>query len=328
MNKTTFHFLLHKSIRYTFALFAVLVFNFLLPRLMPGDPIVNILGENYLYASEEHIQKLRMDLGLDQPLYLQFYDYLMDLLKGQWGVSYQYAQPIFDIIIYRMQWTFILMIPSIVIGAALGLALGSVSGWNCGKKLDSLLTSILLIIYSTPGYWLAMIAVLIFAFYLDIFPLYGMLSSESSGLTKVGDLMIHMILPVAILSLYKASQSYLIMRGSVIQVLGDGYILTARAKGLSDVTILFRHVLKNALLPLITVIALDFGFMISGALLVEMVFSWNGMGTLIYDATIARDYPLLNGCLLAISVCVLFANLLSDIIYVALDPRLRNREEC
>ncbi len=289
---------------------------------MPGDPIANILGENYIYSSAEHIQKLRMDLGLDLPLYLQFYNYLIDLLQGQWGDSYQYTQPIFDIILYRMQWTLILIMPSIVIGGILGAVLGSVSGWNCGKKLDTILTSILLIIYSTPGYWLAMLAVLIFAFYLDILPLYGMRSSESSGLAKVGDIMSHMVLPVAILSLYKAAQSYVIMRSSVIQILGDSYILTARAKGLSETAILFRHVLKNALLPLMTVIALDFGFMISGALLVEIVFSWNGMGTLIYDATIARDYPLLNGCLLAISACVLSANLLSDIIYAALDPRL------
>lgn len=328
MNKSAFHFLLHKSIRYTFALFAVLVINFFIPRLMPGDPVANILGENYLYASAEHIQKLRMDLGLDQPIYLQFYHYLINLLHGQWGVSYQYAQPILDIIIYRMQWTLILMIPSIVIGASLGVVLGSISGWNNGKKVDSLLTSLLLILYSTPGYWLAMLAVLIFAFYLDILPLYGMLSSESSGLTKIGDLISHMILPVAILSLYKASQSYLIMRSSVIQVSGDGYILTARAKGLNETAILFRHVLKNALLPLMTVIALDFGFMISGALLVEIVFSWNGMGTLIYDATLARDYPLLNGCLLTISVCVLLANFLSDIMNVTIDPRLRNEENC
>lgn len=221
-----------------------------------------------------------------------------------------------------MRWTLILMMPSIILGATIGLFLGSISGWNRGKKIDALLTSILLILYSTPGYWLAMIMVLIFAFYLDIFPLYGMLSSESSGWAKINDLLIHMILPVTVLSLYKASQCYLIMRSSVIQVSGDGYILTARAKGLHEVTILFRHVIKNAILPLITVLALDFGFMISGALLVEIVFSWNGMGILIYDAIITRDYPLLDGCLLVISVFVLLANFLSDIIYAIFDPRL------
>jgi peptide/nickel transport system permease protein len=326
MNKSTYQFLLHKSIRYTVALFAILVLNFLIPRLMPGDPIANILGESYIYASSEHILKLRMDLGLEQPIYVQFYYYLINLFHGQWGVSYHYTQPITNIIIYRMRWTLILMIPSIILGATIGVFLGSLSGWNRGKKLDAFLTSLLLILYSTPGYWLAMIMVLIFAFYLDILPLYGMLSSESSGWAKISDLLIHMILPVTVLSLYKASQSYLIMRSSVIQVSGDGYILTARAKGLHEVTILFRHVLKNAILPLITVLALDFGFMISGALLVEIVFSWNGMGTLIYDAIITRDYPLLDGCLLVISIFVLLANFLSDIIYVVFDPRLSKSE--
>lgn len=324
MRRSASPFLLQKLLRYSLALLAIIAINFFLPRLMPGDPIANILGENYLYASAEHIQKLRIELGLDLPLHQQFCHYLVDLLHGQWGMSYQYAQPIYDIIIYRMQWTLVLMIPSVLIGAAAGLVLGSVSGWNRGKRLDSVMTAILLLLYSTPGYWLAMLAVLIFAFYLDVLPLYGMLSSESAGLEKIGDLLVHMVLPVTILSLYKASGSYLIMRSSVIQVLGDGYILTARAKGLDDAAILFKHVLRNALMPLITVFALDFGSMVSGALLVEIVFSWNGMGTLIYDAILARDYPLLDGCLLAISICVLVANLFADIVYSIFDPRLRN----
>ncbi len=327
MSRSASPFLLQKLLRYSITLLAIIAINFFLPRLMPGDPIANILGENYLYASAEHILRLRTELGLDLPLYQQFYYYLIDLIHGQWGMSYQYAQPIYDIIVYRMQWTLILMVPSILIGVVAGLFLGSLSGWNRGKRLDSIITSVLLLLYSTPGYWLAMVAILIFAFYLDILPLYGMLSSESSGLEKIGDMLVHMVLPVAVLSLYKASGSYMIMRGSVVQVSGEGYILTARAKGLGDASILFKHILRNALPPLITVFALDFGSMISGALLVEIVFSWNGMGTLIYDAVLARDYPLLDGCLLAISICVLAANLFADIVYSIFDPRLRSHEE-
>jgi peptide/nickel transport system permease protein len=241
---------------------------------MPGDPLINLLGQESHYVSAEFIQELKKQYGLDKPLYLQYMYYLINLFQGNWGHSFHYAKPIFGIVCYRLQWTLLLLIPSIILGAIFGIILGSYSGWKRGGRYDASLTSVLLFFYSTPGYWL-----------------------------------------------------YLIMRNSVVQVSGEGFILTARAKGLKERKILFRHVLRNALLPLITVIALDFGFMFSGVLLVEIVFSWNGMGTLIYDAVLARDYPLLQGCFLIITICVLIANFIADVIYAIADPRVRHGQE-
>jgi peptide/nickel transport system permease protein len=218
------------------------------------------------------------------------------------------------------------MIPSIILGAVLGIVMGSLAGWRKGERFDVVVSTLLLLLYSTPGYWLAMLIALIMGFYLDLLPFYGMTSSDSVGLDKAMDILKHMILPVLVLTIYKAAYNYLITRSAIIQVSGESYILTARAKGLGEDAVLFRHVLKNAILPLVTVVAMDFGFMLSGTLLVEIVFSWNGMGTLIYDSVATRDYPMLNGCLIIISTCVIVANLLADFFYYQLDPRIRGGE--
>jgi peptide/nickel transport system permease protein len=319
-------FLLRKFFRYLLTFIAVVMLSFFIPRFMPGDPVVNLLGGDYAYASSEALQKLRIELGLEKPLYLQFLLYLSNLLQGEWGKSFHYAQPIFPIICYRLQWTLVLMIPSIIMGAALGMVMGSLAGWKKGGQFDVVVSPLLLLLYSTPGYWLAMLFALIMGFYLDLLPFYGMTSSDSIGLERALDIMRHMILPVSVLTIYKTAHNYLIARNSIVQASGEGYILTARAKGLGENAILFKHVLKNAMLPLVTVVAMDFGFMLSGTLLVEIVFSWNGMGTLIYNSVATRDYPMLNGCLIIISICVIVANLLTDLFYYLLDPRIRGGE--
>ncbi|HOT06338.1 MAG TPA: ABC transporter permease [Methanotrichaceae archaeon] len=221
----------------------------------------------------------------------------------------------------------VLLLPAIIFGAIFGGFFGSFAGWHRNSCIDSGLTSMLLFVYSMPHYWLAMLFVLVFAFHMGIFPLGGITRGGLDGLDKAFDILWHMVLPVSVLTLFGAAYNYFIMRGSVIQVMEEGFVLTARAKGLTERDVLFRHVLRNAMLPLLTVIALDFGFMVSGALLVEIVFSWGGMGTLIYDAVLARDYPLLHGSFLVIACCVLAANFLADVLYAAVDPRVRGDVE-
>lgn len=319
-------FLLRKSFRYLLAFIAVVMLSFFIPRFMPGDPAVNLLGGDYAYISSEAMQNMRIELGLDKPLHLQFLLYLINLLQGDWGRSFHYAQPIFPIICYRLQWTLVLMVPSIVLGSVLGMVMGSLAGWRKGGQFDVAASALLLLLYSTPGYWLAMLFALIVGFYLGLLPFYGMTSSDSIGLERALDISRHMILPVLVLTIYKAAHNFLIARSSIIQVSVEGYILTARAKGLGEMAILFRHVLKNAMLPLVTVVAMDVGFMLSGTLLVEIVFSWNGMGTLIYNSVATRDYLMLNGCLIIISICVIASNLLADFFYYLLDPRIRGGE--
>jgi len=314
----------YKLVRYCISFYVIVTLNFLIPRLMPGDPFIYILGEELYYSALDLVEDLKVKYGLDKPLYEQYVVYLAKLLHCDWGYSFHYMQPVFDVVLLRLKWTLILLIPSIFLGSIIGMLLGLIMGWKNSSKLDIGLTSVLLFVYSMPHYWLAMLSILIFAYYLKLFPLGGVYHSRSEGLERLADVLWHMCLPVAVLTFFNASYKYLIMRNSVVQVLGEDFIVTAKAKGLNDRTILFRHILKVASLPLLTIVALDFGFMVSGALLVEIVFTWPGMGTLIYDAIITRDYPILQGCFLLVSLCVLIANFIADVCYALLDPRIRS----
>ncbi|OPY56351.1 MAG: dipeptide transporter permease DppB [Methanosaeta sp. PtaU1.Bin112] len=319
--------LFRKALRYIVTLLIMIVLIFFVSHLMPGTPLKNILGEEtyfrLLSQNPQALEELNKEYGLNRPLTEQFIIYLSSLVNADLGYSYKYSQPISELILFRLKWTLLLLLPSMILGAMFGVFFGALAGWSRGSGLDSAITSFLLFIYSMPHYWLAMLFVLVFAFQLDLFPLSGICSASSQGLVRLWDILSHMALPVSVLTILGISYNTLIMRGSVVQVSGEGFVLTARAKGLSERDVLFRHVLQNALLPLVTVIALDLGFMVSGALLVEIVFSWNGMGTLVYDAVMARDYPLLHGSFLVIAVCVLAANFLADVLYAVLDPRVR-----
>ncbi|MFB3763853.1 MAG: ABC transporter permease [Methanotrichaceae archaeon] len=316
-------YIFRQALRYSVSLFIIVTIIFIIPRMMPGDPFISVLGEEVYYRSPELVAELKAQYGLDRPLPEQYLSYLDNLVQGNLGYSFHYSQPVLDVISYKMKWTFVLLIPSVILGAILGIVLGSLAGWRHGSGMDTIITSLFLFVYSMPHYWLAMLFVLIFAFYLSLFPLSGITGGGLAGAEKLMDVIWHMALPVSVLTLFGATYNYFIMRSSVLQVLGEGFVLTARAKGLLERDVLFRHVLQNALLPLVTVVALDFGFMVSGALLVEIVFSWGGMGTLVYDAVLARDYPLLHGSFLVIAACVLAANFLADVIYAVIDPRIR-----
>ncbi|OPY49841.1 MAG: dipeptide transporter permease DppB [Methanosaeta sp. PtaU1.Bin112] len=312
-----------QSLRYAISLFIIVTLVFLIPRMMPGDPFISLLGEEVYYRSPELVEGLKAQYGLDRPIAEQYLSYLNNLAKGNLGYSFHYSQPVWEVIAYKMKWTFVLLIPSVILGAIFGIVMGAAAGWWRGSGRDTGITSLFLFIYSLPHYWLAMLSVLIFAFCLELFPLSGITGGGLAGLAKLRDVLWHMALPVSVLTLFGAAYNFFIMRSSVVQISGEGFVLTARAKGLRERDVLFKHVLRNAMLPLVTVIALDFGFMVSGALLVEIVFSWGGMGTLIYDAVFARDYPLLHGSFLVIAACVLAANFLADLLYAVLDPRIR-----
>lgn len=295
---------------------------------MPGDPLIHLLGaENYYYLysyQTETLEKLIAMYGLDKPLYVQYLNYISSVLKGDFGWSYHYGQPVFQVILFRLKWTLVLLLPAILIAGLLGSILGALAGWKKGHKIDSLFTFGFLFIYSVPSYCLGLVFLLVFAFYSGLFPLGGMAGQTSRGLTGLLDTLWHMCLPLTILVLHSTAYNYLIMRNAVVLIRREEYILTAISKGLKERRVLFNHIFKNALPPLVTVVALDFGFIVGGALLVEVVFSWQGMGTLIYDAVLSRDYPLLSGSLLVLTVCVILANALADLFYSIVDPRVRD----
>jgi peptide/nickel transport system permease protein len=305
-----------KVARYLLALFVIFSLNFIIPRLMPGDPITNLLGEDYV-MTEESMLELREKMGLDEPLQLQYIDYWNDVFRFDFGYSYHFKAHVTSIILSRMKWTLLLLIPSILLGAIIGSLMGSISGYKSSSKSFKGLTLIELAFYSTPTFFLSLLFLYIFSFKLGLFPIKGFYST--GGLINV---MHHFFLPISIMTLFLTSRNYMIMRGSVIQEKSKLYVVYAKAKGLSDNQVLFRHIFKNASLPLLTLLALDFGFILSGALFIEIIFSMNGMGNLIYEALLSRDYPILYGSFMIISIMVVLANAFVDILYSVIDPRV------
>jgi peptide/nickel transport system permease protein len=308
-----------KTARYLLTLFIIISINFFIPRLMPGDPITNLMGEDYI-ASQESIDALKAELGLDRPLLVQYASYWGDVIRLDLGHSYHFHAEVAQVIASKLFWTTSLVGLSILFGTFFGAVLGALSGWKTNDAKSKTLTTFFLWVYCTPPFFLSLLVLYVFAFKAGIFPMRGFYETGTFiNIVK------HFFLPVLVLSLFLTSRNYMIMRGSVIQEKGKLYILYARAKGLLSRGILFRHAFKNASLPLITLIALDIGFIISGALFVEIVFSMNGMGTLIFDALLARDYPVLQGIFLIITVMVVLANYLADTFYGIIDPRVREK---
>jgi peptide/nickel transport system permease protein len=315
-------YFLGKLIRYSLTLFLILSLNFALPRMMPGDPVVNLLGDEALHNDPEMIEKLRAEFGLDRPLHIQYTDYLRSVSRLDLGYSIHKSRSVADLMAYRLFWTLVLVFPSIVIGALLALLLGALAGFKSQSRTDLMLTGLALFLYTCPPFLLAMVLVSVFAFHLGLFPLGNLTSGGRTGVEYIADVAWHLLLPVATLSLLGASYKFLVVRNSVVQLLEEQFVLAARAKGLREMEILLGHVIRNVLPPFISMVALSFGFMVSGALIVEIVFSLNGMGTLVYDAVVARDYPVMQGCFLVLTVSVLAANLIADILYGIADPRI------
>ena len=305
-----------KIARYLIALFVIFSLNFIIPRLMPGDPITNLLGEDFV-MTEESLQELREKMGLDKSLPVQYLDYWGNVFRFDFGYSYHFKGPVSYIIISRMKWTLLLLIPSIIFSAILGSLMGSISGLKSSSNTSKALTLIELAFYSTPTFFLSLIFLYMFSFKLGLFPIKGFYSSGS-----ILDIMHHFFLPISIMTIFLTSRNYMIMRGSVIQEKSKLYVIYAKAKGLSDHQVLFNHIFKNASLPLLTLLALDFGVILSGALFIEIIFSMNGMGNLIYEALLSRDYPILYGSFMIISIMVVLANAIVDILYNIIDPRI------
>jgi peptide/nickel transport system permease protein len=301
------------------ALFVIFSLNFIIPRAMPGDPITNLMGEDYV-VDEARVAELKAELGLDKPVGIQYLNYWGDILRLDFGFSYHMHAKVTKVIAARMFWTLALVGASILLGAIAGSFLGALAGWGKQTFWNRSSTVFSIFIYSTPSFFLALLFLYMFSYRLGLFPFKGYYDTQT-----LADILKHMFLPVLVYMLYLAARYFLIMRGSVLQEKDKHYVLNARAKGLFGKQILYRHIWKNASLPILTMLALDFGFIFSGALFVEIVFSLNGMGTLIYEALLSRDYPVLQGCFLVITIMVVAANLLVDLLYPKLDPRVRGQ---
>ena len=294
---------------------------------MPGSPERILLGR-MPGVTAEALQQTRERWGLDKPLFPdQFVAYISSTLQGDLGFSYSArGRPVTEVLGQRLPPTLLLFGLGEVIAIVAGLALGAYSGWKRGGVVDYVGNGVSLILYSMPYFLLGMGLLLVFATGLGWFPTFGMVTAGAtydSFLDQLLDLGSHLALPLATVALGLIGQYAILMRSSVIETLGDDYVTTGRAMGLKDARVLRHHALPNAMLPTVTLVAINLGYVVAGAITVEVVFNWPGLGTLTVDALSSRDYPVLQGVFLLLSVAVVFANLGADLLYGVLDPRVR-----
>jgi len=302
--------------------FAVIVIAFLLIHLAPGDPAVRFTG--HMAVPLEYLERIRADMGLDKPLYVQFLIYLSKLLTGDLGYSLYWKEPVLATILARLPNTVLLMSFGLGLALLIGIPVGVEAARRPQSKLDYLVTSLVVAGYSIPVYWLALILMLVFAVGLKWLPAGGMLPPgvDLTGPAYVFEMMRHMILPGLAIAASQTALVSRLTRQSTLDALGENYILTARMKGLDPRTIAYKHAFRNAMLPVVTIIGLQVGFFVSWSVFCEIVFSWPGLGFLLWWTVSTRDYPVIMGILIVMSLMVILATLITDIIYARLDPRI------
>lgn len=305
-------------------IWGVITVNFVLIHLAPGDPVSVLIGETQ--PSAEQLAALYEKLGLDKPIYVQYFEYLASIAVGDFGYSYVSQANVIDLILGRVPATLILMVTSLLVFTVVGVALAIAVARRPRTLFDRVGSFLAVIGYSVPAFWLAQIALLVFALNLRWFPTSGMTSSRYvyEGWAYAGDLLHHLILPALVLGLRYLAINFRYARASMRDALSQDYIVAARAKGLSEARILF-HAFRNGILPIVTVFGLNVTDILAGAVLTEIVFGWPGLGRLMYDAMYARDYPLLMGMFVFISIGIIITNMVVDIVYGILDPRVRQR---
>lgn len=310
-------------------LLGILTIIFFVVHLAPGDPTARFFNPN---VSPDVIEQMRRNLGLDQPLHIQYWKWLTSFLTGDFGYSFGQMRPIGEILPEVLWNTLQLTLVSLVVIFAVGMLIGIVQAVRQYSVADNVLTFLALFFYSMPSFWFALMLILIFsrgaeAGWLFNWPASGMTSIDYEYLSaggKASDRLSHLMLPAIALGIGSAAGVARYMRGSMLEVIHQDFIRTARAKGLSERSVIFKHALRNALIPIITLVGLYLPFLLSGAVLVETIFAWPGMGRAIVEAILARDYPMVMATSFVIASIVVLGNLLSDVLYAVVDPRIRN----
>lgn len=317
-------YVVSRSLQYLLVLAVAATINFMLPRVAPGTPVDYLLGDQAVQLSQEQKRQILAEFGLDAPISEQFTNYLYGLLTGDLGISVRFGKPVTEVLLERAPYTLALVGISIVLAALIGTALGVLAAWRRGRRTDIGTLCVVMFLDSTPIFWLGMVLLGVFAVQLGWFPVFGASGfTDGSAYGVGGELLQHLVLPVATLTLGTLGGVFLVARYSMVSTLREDYLLMGEAIGLPERRLVFGHALRNSLLPVSTVVMLDVAFMFGGAVVVETVFSYPGLGRLIYDSVLARDYPLLQGAFLLLSVGVIGANLIADLLYPLLDPRVR-----
>ena len=303
---------------------AVVILNFLLIHIAPGDIVDTIAGEMG-GISPELIAEIRADYGLDRPLYEQLALYILKILRGDLGHSFFYDVPVVDLILDALPQTLLLVITALSLALVIGTIFGVIAARRPNSAFSHFITVLSLIGFSAPVFWTGLMFLIAFASFIPLFPPAGMADPglESGSLDYYLDVLHHMVLPVVTLALIYLAFYSRLSRASMLDVLGSDYVRTARAKGLSERVVVYKHALRNALIPIVTIAGLQFAQILSGAVLVEAVFAWPGLGTLALEAILRRDGPTILGILFFSAMVVVIFNLLTDLTYNLIDPRIR-----
>jgi peptide/nickel transport system permease protein len=314
-------YLLRRTVQVLPAVAGILLIAFIVIHAAPGDPIVALGGE---HGDAAYYAFIRARFGLDRPLPEQLLTYLGQVLRGDLGTSFVHGRPVVDVVTERLPATLLLMSTALVLSSITGVLLGVLAARRVGRAADLALRTTALLGYATPSFWLAQVAALTLAVGTGLFPVQGITDARHAwtGWRYVADVLHHLALPAMVLAVNELALTTRLVRVGVLEAMGTDYVRTARAKGLSEAAVV-RHALRNVLLPVVTVIGSRAGMLFTGAVLVEAVFAWPGLGQLLLSAIQTRDAPVLLGLFLLVSLAVIIANLLNDLAYAWLDPRIR-----
>lgn len=319
----TLRAILSRAAKAVGVILAIVLLNFLLIRLAPGDAAEVLAGQAGA-ADEMFMEQLRAQFGLDRPLYVQFFSYLGGILQGDLGFSYRQGTEVSVLIAERLPATLLLTVSAFAFALLFGIILGAVAAMNVGRTLDFVISVLSLLFYATPLFWIGLMSILLFSVWLGWLPATGMMTIGAgyTGWDHVVDVARHLVLPAVTLGLFYMAVYTRLTRASMLEARDMDFVRTARAKGLSQGVIVRRHILRNAILPIITLAGIQAGQLVGGAVLTETVFGWPGIGRLAFDALVQRDYQVLLGVFLVTSIMVVVFNIITDLVYRMVDPRI------
>ncbi len=304
----------------------IVVINFVILNMAPGD-LVDVMAAEQQITDPAILDRLRATYGLDRSLGQQLASYLLDVARLDLGYSYRHNEPVLQLVLERLPATLLLMFASLGFAALVGITLGVIASIKVNSLADNLISVAAIIFFAAPSFWVGLMMMVVFAVQLGWLPVAGMrtIGAELGLLGATLDTLKHLVMPALALGLFYAAVYARVTRTAMLEIFGLDFVRTARAKGLPERVVAFRHVLRNALLPIVTLLSFQIGTVLAGSIVIESVFSWPGVGTLVVEAVTGRNFPVVVGVLLISSVLVIVANLLVDLVYAALDPRIQVR---
>lgn len=319
----------YRITHYIVLLAAVVILNFFLPRMLPGSPIAQLAGEEVGSMTQSERDRILSAYDLDKPLTVQFFTYIRNIVTLDWGISFSKKQPITDLLKAAIPWTLLLVGCNLILSTILGTFLGALSAVLRKKKKDMKLMLLVILCSSLPAFWIGMIFISVFSVGLGWFPVYGAYSMFSGleGWAYAKDVFGHLVLPVTTMTIVSISVFFTTSRYSVLETIHQDYVFMAKVRGIPKKRVRFCYMMRNALIPVFTVFMMELGSVLSGSVVIESVFAYPGLGNLLYNAVLSRDYPLMQYGFLVSSFMVIAASLLTDILYSRIDPRMVDEDE-